>query len=749
MAVMVPMRISARIDGSVLAILGRTWPGVVLDTFRRGGPRRYGAIVEAGFPMPPTPLHSCADSPIKGWNSRGLQAATAVSHEQDVPHGITWKLLLADGRTARRGIVRAIKTYGAVVKLAEGCCGLLPTGGSGAASQADIAYLKRDDIVTVYVVGKRNDTGKLQLSLVPREEPLTPLHYLVADGRNPYVGTVEDIVDWGIFVNIGCEAKGLLTAASIPKGMQFQRGNQVTVYVTAKDCKRSRIMLALTPLASARHFWSDVCIDGQTPYEGTVVDVDKQSLCVDIGRSSPGVLPRNQDGGRAQYLTIGRKVVVYVVGKDQAGQRLKLSLVPRARPLIPWDQIVADEQTPYRGIVVRWADAANAGCIVDIGCEKDAFLPATDALVASGKLKKGDEVTVYISRKSSGQSPMTASSKRRAIPRERLSALLADGVTPYVGTVLGFTQPGVFFDIGSEVAVFMSACNVQDWSKVPKVGGQVPVYVWNTNPEVGKVYVRVDPRDQPALAFADILADGVTPYDGTLFRKSSAGAFVDIGCERAALIKRHDTCVDATAISALAEGARVRVYAIRKNPVTRSISLALNPSERRRIRFDEVQGGGVATFDGSVARIMYDVIFVDFHCEVSGCAQRAIDCSLQVGDRVRVRPLTFDKEKGRWVVALVTAFRDDAALTSTSCTANVAPSGSQGAISSEANPTRPMAAAAIVSDEAVFAATPFASASLTESRPPGRTEHAHAPGDQLTRNKRSDGKLGASGSHAD
>merc|ERR1711884_1005982 len=121
----------------------------------------------------------------------------------------------------------------------------------------------------------------------------------------------------------------------------------------------------------------DIVVDGQTAHQGTVIDFDGDDYHVDLGVGVHGTLPSMENGKRS-YHAAGSQLTVYVVGKDWAWQHLKLSSVRQSSPMLSLQQLVADGQTPYGALVL--GRSGDRGCVLDIGCEKNAFLPDDDPL---------------------------------------------------------------------------------------------------------------------------------------------------------------------------------------------------------------------------------------------------------------------------------------------------------------------------------------------------------------------------------
>ena len=58
-------------------------------------------------------------------------------------------------------------------------------------------------------------------------------------------GTVRNVVDFGIFIDIGVKQDGLLHRSQIPAGMQLQVGDIVDVTILKVEAERGRISLGM------------------------------------------------------------------------------------------------------------------------------------------------------------------------------------------------------------------------------------------------------------------------------------------------------------------------------------------------------------------------------------------------------------------------------------------------------------------------------------------------------------------------
>jgi uncharacterized protein len=58
-------------------------------------------------------------------------------------------------------------------------------------------------------------------------------------------GTVRNVVDFGVFIDIGVKQDGLLHRTQVPQGMQLQVGDIVDVIILKVEAERGRISLGM------------------------------------------------------------------------------------------------------------------------------------------------------------------------------------------------------------------------------------------------------------------------------------------------------------------------------------------------------------------------------------------------------------------------------------------------------------------------------------------------------------------------
>ena len=268
--------------------------------------------------------------------------------------------------------------------------------------------------------------------------------------------------------------------------------------------------------------------------EGTVVAVTPDSVLVDIGFKTEGILPLTafQNAGKAPKA--GDKLLVSIKGRDPEGY-YELILGKIERPT-DWPSLkkAFTEKTTIVGTVTA---VVKGGLSVDVGVR--AFMPASrsgardaaemEKLVEQEircritKLDEADEDLVVDRR-------VVAEEEERAVKDRRYSEV-QPGATLH-GTVRSLTDYGAFVDIGGVDALLhvsdISRSRVSKPADVLSVGQEVEVKVLKIDAEkrrisVGLKQLEPDPWDSVAAKYK--------PGDrahGTVTRIMDFGAFVEL-----------------------------------------------------------------------------------------------------------------------------------------------------------------------------------------------------------------------------
>lgn len=315
------------------------------------------------------------------------------------------------------------------------------------------------------------------------------------------------------------------------------------------------------------------------PLEGTVVAVTADSVLLDIGYKTEGVLPLTAFPGGLESVKRGDKFPVSIKGRDPEGYyELSLGKVRRPTDWASLEKAFAEKQ-PIAGTVTA---VVKGGLSVDVGIR--GFMPASrsgardpaemEKLVGQEircriiKLDVTDEDVVVDRR-------VIAEEEDRAA-RERRYTEIKEGDT-VTGTVRSVTDYGAFVDIGGVDALL----HVGDisWGRVSK-----PSDVLSPGQQVEAKVVRIDPeKHRISVSMKELQAQ---PWDaapekyrvgervrGTITRITDFGAFVELEPGIEGLIH----------ISEMSWSRKIRrpSDAVKPGETVEAVILGVNPGERR------------------------------------------------------------------------------------------------------------------------------------------------------------------------
>ncbi len=268
--------------------------------------------------------------------------------------------------------------------------------------------------------------------------------------------------------------------------------------------------------------------------EGTVVSVSSDSIFVDLGFKTEGVLPLSEFQNDREAVKPGDKLQVTIKGRDPEGYYL-LTRSNAARPT-DWaalERAFADKRT----IVGTVTSVVKGGLSVDVGVR--AFMPASRSGVRDTiemeklveqeircriiKLDAADEDVVVDRRIVAEEEEQTG--------KDRRYSELKEGET-VSGTVRSLTDYGAFVDVGGADALL----HVSDisWSRINKpadvlsVGQQIEAKVLKIDPEKRRISIgmkQLQPHPWDSVPGKYKVGERVR---GTVTRVMDFGAFVEL-----------------------------------------------------------------------------------------------------------------------------------------------------------------------------------------------------------------------------
>jgi small subunit ribosomal protein S1 len=268
--------------------------------------------------------------------------------------------------------------------------------------------------------------------------------------------------------------------------------------------------------------------------EGTVIAVTVDSVLVDIGFKTEGILPLTAFQNAKEMVKAGDKLLVSIKGRDPEGY-YELSLGKIERPT-DWASLkkAFEEKTTIVGTVTG---VVKGGLSVDVGVR--AFMPASRSGVRDaaemGKLVD-QEIRCRITKLDEAEEDLVvdrrviAEEEERAGKERRYSEVEVGAIVH--GTVRSLTDYGAFVDIGGVDALLhvsdISRSRVSKPADVLSVGQEIEVKILKIDAEkrrisVGMKQLEPDPWDSVAAKYA--------PGErarGTVTRVMDFGAFVEL-----------------------------------------------------------------------------------------------------------------------------------------------------------------------------------------------------------------------------
>lgn len=406
---------------------------------------------------------------------------------------------------------------------------------------------------------------------------------------------------------------------------------------------------------------------GQT-LQGTVVAVTEESVFVDIGRKTEGVVPleklRGADG-QVQVKT-GDAITVNLLGRNPEGY-YDLSTVHVERPK-DWSHL---ESAFAEGRIIGGTvtELVKGGLRVDVGAR--AFMPASRSGVREvPELEKliGQEIRVRITKLDVSKEDIVVDRRVVLEEEEKRTKEAAFGNVKegavLGGTVRSLTDFGAFVDIGGVDGLLhvtdMSWHRVGKPSDLLKAGDAVEVKVLRVNPETRKISLGMKQLQPDPWSIA---AEKYTPGEkirGTVARVTDFGAFVTLepGIDGLVHISEMSWSKKMRRPSDIVKvGDAVEVIVLGVNPAEKRISLGLkqalgDPWEEAEKRFAV---GSIV--EASVTNLANFGAFVDMGEGIEGMIhvgditrEKRLDHPKEVlksGQKVRAQVLEFDREKRR------------------------------------------------------------------------------------------------------
>ena len=319
--------------------------------------------------------------------------------------------------------------------------------------------------------------------------------------------------------------------------------------------------------------------DGSRQIEGTVIAVSAESVFLDIGFKSEGILPLAAFQSAGEEVKPGDKLVVSVKGRDPDGyyelSRFKTAL-PRDWSAL--ERAFADKST----IMGTVTGVIKGGLSVDVGVR--AFMPGSRSGARdAAEMEKlvGQEIRCRIIKLDVTDEDVVVD--RRAVTeeeersgKERRYSEVKEGETVH-GTVRSLTDYGAFVDIGGVDGLL----HVGDiaWSRVAKpadvlsVGQEIEARVLKIDPEKRRISLGMKQiQPDPWHSVAEKYKTGER-VRGAVTRVVDFGAFVELEPGVEGLIHISEM--------SWAKKARQASDVVKPGETVEAVVLAVSPSDRR------------------------------------------------------------------------------------------------------------------------------------------------------------------------
>ncbi|WP_375793366.1 30S ribosomal protein S1 [Chlamydia sp. 12-01] len=269
--------------------------------------------------------------------------------------------------------------------------------------------------------------------------------------------------------------------------------------------------------------------------KGTVVDINKDFVVVDVGLKSEGVIPMSEFIESSEGLVLGAEVEVYLDQTEDEEGKVVLSREKATRQR-QWEHILAycEEGSIVKGQIIR---KVKGGLIVDIGME--AFLPGSQ--IDNKKIKNLDDyvgkvcefkiLKINIDRRN------VVVSRRELLEAERISkkAELIEQITigeRRRGVVKNITDFGVFLDLDGIDGLLhitdMTWKRIRHPSEMVELNQELEVIILSVDKEKGRVALGLKQKEHNPWEDIEKKYPPGKRVTGKIVKLLPYGAFIEI-----------------------------------------------------------------------------------------------------------------------------------------------------------------------------------------------------------------------------
>ncbi len=268
---------------------------------------------------------------------------------------------------------------------------------------------------------------------------------------------------------------------------------------------------------------------------GTIVEITKDFIVVDVGLKSEGLIPANEFAS-SDEIELGNQIEVYLDDAEAETGQILLSR-EKARKQRQWEYILehCEEGSIIEGKVTR---KVKGGLMVDIG-GMDAFLPGSQ--IDNKRIKAIDE---YIGKnfdvkilKINTERKNIVVSRREILEDERVckkAELLEDIKAGDIrrGTVKNITDFGVFLDLDGIDGLLhitdMTWKRIKHPSELISLGDELEVMILHVDKDKGRVALGLKQKDANPWDEIEQKYPPGTRVQGKIVNLVAYGAFIEI-----------------------------------------------------------------------------------------------------------------------------------------------------------------------------------------------------------------------------
>ncbi len=397
--------------------------------------------------------------------------------------------------------------------------------------------------------------------------------------------------------------------------------------------------------------------------KGTIVEITKDFVVVDVGLKSEGLIPI-QEFSQVDEISLGTSIEVLLEQPENDNGQIVLSK-EKADKQRKWEFILENckEGTIIEGTVVR---KVKGGLMIDIGME--AFLPGSQ--IDNKRIKNLDEyigktfdfkiLKINIERKNIVVSRRELLEEERITKKVEMLENIHEGEI-HAAVVKNITDFGVFLDLNGIDGLLhitdMTWKRIKHPSEMVNIGDEIEVMILSIDKEKGRVALGLKQKERNPWEEIEAKYPPGTKVKGTIVNMLPYGAFIEIEPGIEGLIHVSEmswvkNITDPTEVVSKGEEVEAIVLSIQKEDG--KISLGIKQTERNPWEDVEAKYPVGNVVEAEVRNLTNYGAFVELEPGLDGLIHIS-DLSwtkkvshpteiLKKGEKVKAKILTVDKE---------------------------------------------------------------------------------------------------------